>query len=796
MVLRSLSLVLALYLLASTAWAQAPTREAAVRAAREGRYDEAIDSLRRLRVPGGDRRVDDDLAVVLSWAGRQDEALAVFEASGPSNAAPAYLRAAMIQAYRDRRRFADAERLAREGMALGLAERIWSRQLALVFADTGRAEEAERLLAPLLDADPQDADAWLARAYAAARGGDRFGALRSYGEARRLRPGDREAAAGIAGLLRELGGLDGAAVAAAPPPLALQADGVAARVRWGAQVVPRDPAQRFAGVDTALVELDRLTTLARAAGDAETLARLRRDRVFALRLRERWADTIAATQALRDDGVAIPPFVRQAEADALLALRLPRQARTAYGEVLAADPANRDARVGLFFAEVEDEDFSAALATVDGLAATAAPWRRFERNPVPQSNSDWLEGQILAAMARNYADMNAEAWARLEPLARGAPALGYLRSNLGAVAAARGWPRRADEEVRIAASLAPEDRSVEVAVADSAMRRREWLQARGRIASLVERFPEDPGVQRVARDLRVHDLYELRAGFRNRDERGIASGPPGSGIEVFARLYSPPIAERFRALAVVERHTARPSEGRVERNRYGLGAEWRAPDATIEAIGWANDGAVDRSGASVAANWTPNDHWSFDADAERFAADSPLRAQFYGITANALGASVGYAWHESRSAVLALRGLDFSDGNRRLLARFGWAERVVDRPHLDVTLRPELYASRNTLAGAPYFNPSRDRAASLAVDIEHVISREYERSFGQRLVASAGVYWQRGFGSGGIGGVRYEQVWRNDPFTEVRYGLEVDRRLYDRVAERATSLFLTLMQRF
>ena len=132
--------------------------------------------------------------------------------------------------------------------------------------------------------------------------------------------------------------------------------------------------------------------------------------------------------------------------------------------------------------------------------------------------------------------------------------------------------------------------------------------------------------------------------------------------------------------------------------------------------------------------------------------------------------------------VLGVRGLDFSDGNQRRIARFAFAERVVDRPHLDVTLRPELYASSNTRLDAPYFNPQSDRSAALAVDIEHVIWRFYDRSFGQRLVLTGGAYWQENYGTGAIGAARYEQVWRNDPWTEVRYGVEVNRRIYDGAA--------------
>lgn len=216
------------------------TREEAVQAARAGRYDEAVGMLERLRARGADRRVDDDLAVLLAWAGRPADALAVFAAAGPTRAAPAYVRSAMIEAARDTRRFAEAERLAREGMALEPASREWPPLLALSLADGGCAAEALRILDPLLAADPGDAGAWMARAYAASQAGDRYAALRAYGEARRLEPDDRDAAAGIARVLRDLGAPNGAAAAFPPAPLPLQAEQAAARLRWGTQVLPRD----------------------------------------------------------------------------------------------------------------------------------------------------------------------------------------------------------------------------------------------------------------------------------------------------------------------------------------------------------------------------------------------------------------------------------------------------------------------------------------------------------------------------------------------------------------------------
>lgn len=63
-------------------------------------------------------------------------------------------------------------------------------------------------------------------------------------------------------------------------------------------------------------------------------------------------------------------------------------------------------------------------------------------------------------------------------------------------------------------------------------------------------------------------------------------------------------------------------------------------------------------------------------------------------------------------------------------------------------------------------------------------------------MATLGSYWQQGYGAGVVGGLRYAQVWRHDPLTELRYGVEVHRALYDGVAERDVLLFATLNHRF
>ncbi len=195
----------------------------------------------------------------------------------------------------------------------------------------------------------------------------------------------------MAAVLEELGAPTAAARFEGAAPLEVQAGQAAELVRWGDEVTPPDPRHRFDGTDKALARLDQLLAQARAQRkpDSNLIIRLRRDRVLALRNRERWTEAVRETEALRADGDTIPAYVREAEADALLALRRPEDARRGYEEVLRADPTMREAQIGRFFALVEEENFSAAFQQADQIAESEKPGVR-----EPKRARDAAERQV------------------------------------------------------------------------------------------------------------------------------------------------------------------------------------------------------------------------------------------------------------------------------------------------------------------------------------------------------------------------------------------------------------------
>ncbi len=530
-------------LVLSMACQLAQTREAAVESARRGAYETAISSLQALALAApSDTGVRFDLAVVLQWAGRSREATEVFESTRATEA-PEYVLSAMTRAYRDQQRWADAAALAVEGGSRFPSSTEWP--LAKRLAEGGVALEA----------------------------GDSFAALRAYLAARQLAPDDTGLQSEVSGILVRLGAPFAAGLHAAGRDPGIEAREAAALVNQATTIPAVDPAHRFDRTDAALARLESLLATARTASpqDDGLVRRMRRDRVVALRDRERWMEVVDEVSALRTEGVPLPAYVRQAEADSLLALRRPAEARAAYENVLAADQRSRSARVGLFFALLEDEDVSAALALVDAIAAEGGPktWRGV--SPVPAANWDWLDAQALAASARYYVGEYREAWRRLQPLVAGAPALSFLRLAKAQIASARGWPRLADEETHIAAVLTSPDRSTEIALAEAALARKRYDEARQRTSSLASLFPGDQAVERLRRSVRAHGAPALRLDSQSRSEYGGAAASPGSGYDVRLALLAPPIGERWRLKAAYRLLSGHPRRGRRPANALWCG---------------------------------------------------------------------------------------------------------------------------------------------------------------------------------------------------------------------------------
>jgi biofilm PGA synthesis protein PgaA len=770
-------------------------REAAVLKARAGNTAEAQAALRAMLAAGtDDGLVAMDLTTLLQQDGKSSEAVAVFEKAARPDP-PDYALLAATRAYRDLRRYADAARLARQGMQRFPNDTVWQPILSLVLSDEGNSAGALAILRQPAAQRAPAVERLLAEAYAWRRAGDPFKAMRVYSAAIKAAPANPGVRAEAAGVLQDMGAPFGAQVIAGTSTPSIAADQAAALVRWGAEVRSSDPARRFDGTDAALARLDQLlAALPPPPAEAGLRRRLRLDRMVALRNRMRMQEAAEEGETLSVDG-PLPQYAEVAYADALLYLQRPGAAREAYERVLAQSPKDVQARYGKFYASVELEDFATAYATIDALVGDEPIWRSYKDDPSRYDNSERAYAQVTAAQARFYGNQLGEAWERITKFSDAAPANPNGRLALYQIANARGWPQRAEVEAQIASSLAPRDVGSKIALIEVAMANYRFVEAQRMMDELLALYPEDQAVRRLARELDARRRWLFEAEARPSNSDGGGANASGQALVLQGRLTTPPIADNVRLFATADYANAHPPEGFTERARVGAGVEWRGPNLTASVFPTQSWGTLPRPGGVATVDWLVTDQVRLAFSGELYSWDTPLRALLFGITANEYAAKATYRWHESRSLSGSFAYLPFTDGNQRFTGGLNFKQRLINVPGFDLTGLAEGYASSNNQPNAPYYNPTRDLALTGGLLAEHLLWRRYDNSLVQALTIDAGLYSEYGYSDNWIGTVNYEHRWRFDPLTEFRYGVMLTRRVYDGSVENTLMFIVGLRQR-
>ena len=770
-------------------------REAAVLKARAGSMAEAQAALRAMLAAGtDDGLVAMDLTTLLQQDGKSSEAVAVFEKAARLDP-PDYALLAATRAYRDLRRYAEAGRLARQGMQRFPNDTVWPLILSLILSDDGKSTEALALLHQPTAQRAPPVERLMAEAYAWRKAGDPFKAMRAYSEAIKAAPANPGVRVEAAGVLQDMGAPFGAEVIAGTKTPSIAADQAAAMVRWGAQVRSSDPARRFDGTDAALARLDQLLAGLPPPPAGEALRRrLRLDRMVALRDRVRMREVVDEGEALQANG-PLPQNAEEAYADALLYLQRPAAAREAYERVLAQSPKDVQARYGKFYASVETEDFATAYATIDNLVGDEPTWRTYKDDPSRYDNPERAYAQVTAAQARFYGNQLGEAWDRITKFSDAAPANPDGRYAVYQIANARGWPRRAEEEAQIAASLAPNNIGPKMALIEVAMANYRFREAQHMMNELLALYPEDQGVRRLARELDARRRWVFEAEARPSNSDGGGANASGQALIMQGRLTTPPIADNWRLFATADYANAHPPEGFAERARVGAGVEWRIPDLTASIFPTQSWGTLPRPGGVATVDWLVTDQVRLAFTGELYSWDTPLRALLFGITADEYAAKATYRWHESRSLSGSFAYMPFTDGNQRFTGGVNFKQRLINLPGFDLTGLAEGYASSNDRPNAPYYNPTRDLALTGGLLAEHLLWRRYDNSLMQALTVDAGLYSEYGFGDNWIGTVNYEHRWRFDPLTEFHYGIMLTRRIYDGSVENTLMFIVGLRQR-
>lgn len=662
---------------------------------------------------------------------------------------------------------------------------------AMVLAEAGRVEDAAAAVAELLEEEPDAVGVNLAAAYVYRLAGDPPASLAASQRVLARDPENAEAYQYQVFALDDLGAAGRALTLAEARPewftrdemIDLRGGRAARQVRWGEISTP-DPARRFDATDRALAMLDEIwESLPEDA--LEGRLRNRRDRVLALRQRERMAEAIEAFEALEEVDDAVPGYVLQAAADAYLYQRRPKRAATLYERVLESDPWNYDARHARYWALVESERFREATDHIDTLAAEKP---RFRAN-APYWRRLYLD--TTAAMARALANRPAAAEASLEELLADAPASALIRRELGTVYRWRGWPARALIEAEIALAYEPEVTAGSLLYAATLLDLERYPEAGERIEALYREFPENRHVQRLHADWQDRRRWRLSTEGEYGDSDGFREfGSRDRRLRT--RLDAPWLGDYWRPYLTHYYADARFPEGDADYDRLGAGVDWRRQrhHAYLELHRNRTGGA--ETGFTAGYDFYAGDHWSFATRYESFSTQVPLRARHQGLDGDRAEVAARWRAHESFNTRLGVSRLSISDGNVRYAGLWSAEQRVYASAHHITEGRLYLYGSRASREGGPYFNPERDASATLELVHDWLTWRRYERSFSQRFVLGGGAYWQDGFGTHAIGDLRYEHEWYFTRNFLLRYGVGVSSRVYDGDRERRLHGLITL----
>jgi len=777
----------------------------AIEQARAGNGAQALPTLKRLS-EANPARADmlGDYVVVLGWTGNDAAALALAERIDAATA-PAYVLEGLAGSARRQKQGALAEALYTQA-AQRFPQRVQPR-VGLVYTalDAGQLEQATQRVDALKREHPRDRDVLLAQGEVAGARNDWFTALSAYQGVLDAAPQDREALHGKARALTRLGTPQLAVEVARANPAAFtpeqvaqfRADATAHQIRWGVAAADQGfGPERFAELDRALAQSESVVprALDRSATLTEAERRLALDRITALQARVRMRDTIELYEAMAARPDPLPPYVKAAAASAYLYLRQPERSRDLYREVVAADPGNTGAQLGLFYALAECEEHKAALEQIEKLAAATPETVNAYSAQTARANPEYIPVQIARAMAPLLANNPGEANERLRDLHARAPSNSAVTTSYASTMRARGWPRRAEQELRGVLATEPRDSAALGERAGALLEMRDYPASEAELAAGRAAALEDLRVMRAGRLWEVHNMNELI--IESAWGRSTSGGPAGNrDFEIDARLYSKPFNYNYRAFGHLYSGQGTYDTGTGRYDRAGVGLEYRSPRYIISGE-LAHDINRQRPAATASFTYTPDDFWSLQAFAEADTLETPMQARLAGVTAWRAGGLATWRAHESRAISGGYQRLRFSDGNERDVVQARWTERVIAGPIYKMEITGMAAASRNSNTNAAYFNPRRDHEIGVEVANEWLQWRRYERAFRHRFVVSAANYHQENFGSGPAWGARYEQEWSADDRLVLRYGIGRTVHPYDGVRTARNFAYVSVNWRF
>ena len=540
-----------------------------------------------------------------------------------------------------------------------------------------------------------------------------------------------------------------------------------------------DPAQRRHEAAAAIAALEAMHQ--RDPGDARAAG----DLLLAYRLADRMADAVALWEkAVRRDGA--PYWLRNAAADAYLALHRPAEAEALYRSFAGERAGAPEPWLGIYWSAIEQRHYGDAEAALDRLAKV----------PGQELTAEVQRGWLLL-----FEDRTAAGQAQFEALFDRDPGDRRVREGLATAYLWQGSPRRglqAVEELLARTTLdAPrvDNPAARIARAGALSALGDLAAARREAEDLAALYPENLHAQRLRRDVQTQLAPEVRLeGRYDTSDRGL--GETWSQLEM-----SVPLGTRARLAA--GGYDSRSDDQRYARGDVReayLGLSLR-PERWLSLSGEAawdvsgkDLGRGPAAGARVAL--LPDDRWRADLGYAHDAwQDLPLRARAAGLVADTYDAGLSYAEGTRWDARLGGGRSALSDDNTRTWGLAAAHLLVRQGPVYRATFGAEVYASANSRGDVAYFSPARDRSASLTHRSEWVTANAPGHRHSFSLLATAGVYDEQGFAAGLVGGLWLESDWDLSGRAVLVVGAGARSQLYDGSRELDPRFYLTVRRR-
>lgn len=249
-------------------------------------------------------------------------------------------------------------------------------------------------------------------------------------------------------------------------------------------------------------------------------------------------------------------------------------------------------------------------------------------------------------------------------------------------------------------------------------------------------------------------------------------------------IYTPKTANGHALYAhYLETRSPYDKESLISR-RIGVGTELNFYPLQLKMEGGKGIKLNDKAYFSTEANYTLNQHWSFNLNANINGSGTPVKAINKGVYTKDIGFSTTYSYSDIFQAGLGGGVMKFDDGNLRKEANF-WLNLNTfkhDRWTLTNNFRVD-YSKNKTIDSAEYYNPSKATSLELGADLSYYQPLNYGLVLNHHLKASVGVYKQAELSREKMWSISYGHNWRIGKRYAISYEVGRKKNIYDGSAE-------------